>query len=545
MSCVEQVSCPNTIGGGTYNGAMTFEIITPGKTLIELQDIGLVKFRVNPSNAEIPTGAGADIAAWSLDHISDYVGTRASYVKPSADFSLLSINPDPDGGTGQYVAMIQCDNFNMNYVTVDRYHTLVLNTTPTETAEPINISSPMFVLAHDAGASANCIVMQPNSTTLITMSQVMAEAEAYGNEGVRSEPRIREEDVVTMNWVWSDVPGNTQDGSGANGALSFIEKIDNTEGRNARFRITAGRSEGNVIVAAKVKRDGDDEIVWAWHLWITKDNPTSRIFNIEYKSAGEPEANSPDAGRNMLIMDRNLGAMSNVSKSHAATGLLYQWGRKDPLPSKPVNTSLLATIYTPEHPDNGIEQTVFANSPTDFDFAFQNPGAFIYAQHNAPEYVSASASFWCEFKNKEWVSKLWYNKVSAPYGWRTFKSVYDPCPEGWRLPSYGAFAGWDFAGAWVQYAGGGGYAGIFTDNLGYMAGPGRLAPGPFYSTDHAFWYYTSNTSLPETCMLMKPDAVDPVANMTTINEFDTHGAEAFGVRCVSETYYTEPEEGAR
>ncbi len=72
---------------------------------------------------------------------------------------------------------------------------------------------------------------------------------------------------------------------------------------------------GNALVA--VYRGND--IVWSWHIWVLSDY--------------DPEAEAQTLkGKLLPMMDRNLGALSNVQAQSLTNGLFYQWGRKDPFP---------------------------------------------------------------------------------------------------------------------------------------------------------------------------------------------------------------------
>jgi len=71
---------------------------------IALGETAAVTFRVNPSNASVPTGTGVAIADWSLDQTGTL--TKASYVTAPDIFELASIQPDGNK-TGQYIATIR------------------------------------------------------------------------------------------------------------------------------------------------------------------------------------------------------------------------------------------------------------------------------------------------------------------------------------------------------------------------------------------------------------------------------------------------------
>ena len=88
--------------GQSGEGVARIEVMTSSVN-IAYDAIGQVKFRVNPSNAEVPTGSGDDIANWALDQIASL--SKASYVTEPEGFELLSIEKDGNKD-GQYIATI-------------------------------------------------------------------------------------------------------------------------------------------------------------------------------------------------------------------------------------------------------------------------------------------------------------------------------------------------------------------------------------------------------------------------------------------------------
>ena len=153
--------------------------------------------------------------------------------------------------------------------------------------------------------------------------------------------------------------------------------------------------EGNAVIAA---RDASGNILWSWHIWLT-DQPVGQVY---YNDAG-------------TMMDRNLGATSATPGDVGALGLLYQWGRKDPfLGSSSISRTKLAnsTIVWPS--------AVPSNS---------NEGTVAYATANPTTFINENAS------NGDW----YYTGSSSTdiTRWTTSssdKSIYDPCPVGWRVP---------------------------------------------------------------------------------------------------------------
>ena len=164
--------------------------------------------------------------------------------------------------------------------------------------------------------------------------------------------------------------------------------------------------EGNAVIAAK---DANGNILWSWHIWLT-DQPHAQVYNN-------------DAG---TMMDRNLGATSATPGDVGALGLLYQWGRKDPfLGSSSISDAVEAkcTITWPS--------AVSSNSSKGtIEYATVHPTTFItYNSSNYDWYYTGSFST----DNTRWTTS------------RSDKSIYDPCPVGWRVPSNGIWseAGFD------------------------------------------------------------------------------------------------------
>ncbi len=164
--------------------------------------------------------------------------------------------------------------------------------------------------------------------------------------------------------------------------------------------------EGNAVIAAK---DASGKILWSWHIWLT-DQPEEQVY---YNNAG-------------TMMDRNLGATSATPGDVGALGLLYQWGRKDPfLGSFSISSSTIAesTITWPSAVSSNSSNGTIA-------YATANPTTFItYNESNLDWYYTGSSST----DNTRWTIS------SSP------KSIYDPCPAGWRVPDGGENGIWSKA----------------------------------------------------------------------------------------------------
>ena len=164
--------------------------------------------------------------------------------------------------------------------------------------------------------------------------------------------------------------------------------------------------EGNAVIAAK---DASGTILWSWHIWLT-DQPQGQEY---YNNAG-------------TMMDRNLGATSATPGDVGALGLLYQWGRKDPfLGSSSISSStqVKSTITWPSAVSSNSSNGTIA-------YATANPTTFIeYNSSNYDWYYTGSSST----DNTRWTTS------------ESNKSIYDPCPAGWRVPDGGSTGVWSKA----------------------------------------------------------------------------------------------------
>ena len=148
---------------------------------------------------------------------------------------------------------------------------------------------------------------------------------------------------------------------------------------------------GNAVVAA---RNADGAILWSWHIWVPKTEIVTASF-------GGVMGND--------IMDRNLGALVAAEAVEATVdplsyGLVYQWGRKDPFTASGVALSNTLATWT------GADEEV-APAQITLEQSIANPRLLGH------------------INNGDWLvapdNELWSD---------TDKTIYDPCPPGYRVP---------------------------------------------------------------------------------------------------------------
>lgn len=175
------------------------------------------------------------------------------------------------------------------------------------------------------------------------------------------------------------------------------------------FETSETYQEGNAVIAAK---DARGTILWSWHIWFT-DVPDEQIYHN-------------DSG---VVMDRNLGALSSNPDDVGSFGLLYQWGRKDPFIG-----SVSVEVGEAKSTLNNFN-VVMVNS---------NIGTVEYSVEHPTTFISADLDNMIYNWHYSTGIDLWTTSDKA-------KSIYDPCPAGWRIPDGGAYGLW--ANALISYFG--------------------------------------------------------------------------------------------
>lgn len=181
-----------------------------------------------------------------------------------------------------------------------------------------------------------------------------------------------------------------------------------------------------------------DEAVWSWHIWITDNTNQELAAQAETYVLYETYETLYGAGSTQM-MDRNLGAIYKEDNAYARSfrAPLYQWGRKDPFPwgktiydeqSVPI-TYILA--YKPVQTSG--EKGQYAGYTGNTRYATAHPEIFIAT-------TPQSSYDWCygggagngpDYRNNE----LWGNPTGYTAGQNTTKTLFDPCPPGWKMPN--------------------------------------------------------------------------------------------------------------
>ena len=225
-------------------------------------------------------------------------------------------------------------------------------------------------------------------------SYIVSEPGFYTLETVKGNSSESVGRVVSAAVLWESFGTSTTPRVG-----DLIKKVAYNNGY-LYFQTADTFREGNAVIVAS---DAFGDILWSWHIWFT-DKPQGQIY---YNGAG-------------TMMDRNLGATCAIPGDVGALGLFYQWGRKDPfLGSSSISDEVFAksTISWPSAvPSSSRTGTI--------SYTISNPTTFI--SHGTDWYYGSVG-------DRRWTESIYD------------KSIYDPCPAGWRVPDGGEDGIWSKA----------------------------------------------------------------------------------------------------
>ena len=239
--------------------------------------------------------------------------------------------------------------------------------------------------------------------------------------GISSSPYIKKhaeavgKSLTKARVLWTDSKYDVK-------IMPFLADAD-TECPYIVFHIPAGEIEqANVLIGVE---DSDGNVAWSWHVWITGEDvmPKTAVRDtlsvtllssqLGWNGWGYQESLSYAEERECLVKFAQTGTtdsrtailrvfcpritgVTNNKDTRAASIAFYQWGRKDPITSLPDAESLIFST------DEATQSDLHAN-----------PTAWYSGR-------TVASHFWNMNTEKDIV-----------------KSIYDPCPAGWRVPNKG------------------------------------------------------------------------------------------------------------
>jgi hypothetical protein len=236
-----------------------------------------------------------------------------------------------------------------------------------------------------ADGLANCYMVVPGGSVIIPITRAIT---------IGGLPASNTAKVETL---WDD-----------NNVISSNPTLSGT-GASRTINVRASNNHGNAVIALM---DATGTIRWSWHIWVTDYTGVATWTNPNNTA--------------YTFMDRNLGATDN-QLNLASRGLFYQWGRKDPFPGGKAGTAGHAALSHFRGMTDAGSTTAEYVTYTSVDAAGIAAGIMASIQH--------PTTFYSEVMDGNWlpaVDKTLWNTTEGR------KSVYDPCPTGWRVPRGGS-----------------------------------------------------------------------------------------------------------
>lgn len=303
------------------------------------------------------------------------------------------------------------------------------------------VGTPPSATALDSEGTANCYIASADKWYSFAGT-------VMGNGAVTPVPADLMAGTVasaiipsTLNPASADVLWETQNTATAPVAGDIVKNIVHVA--NGVIYFKSGSTLGNAVIAA---RDASDTIIWSWHIWRTEGTPSAIALKDITNGSGFTVSG-------LQLMDRNLGALeATTAATDKSIGLYYQWGRKDPFPGA-------ATLSS--------SGTDFAKA-TNVDFATDKSSSLASVASSVASpttFYNMGSVDWCITRNDNLWGTALTGTVTINNGSENYtfnknsgsKSIYDPCPVGWRVAPAYAFAnanvpstaftkGWDFDG---------------------------------------------------------------------------------------------------
>jgi len=319
----------------------------------------------------------------------------------------------------------------------------------------------------DENGTANCYIARKLNTTY------SFDATVQGNGKTTTNIRPQRLNGTSVRVLWES------------GTLSK-RVISNVSMSNGRITFTTGEDRGNAVIGLF---NASDVCIWSWHIW-------SVDYDIE--SSGQTYFSGK------TFMDRNLGALTTDCTQPSSRGMYYQWGRKDPFiyPANNQDTRKFAdAVYASgyEYGESYPETSSDPESTMSISWATAHPTTYM------------NGAFYSDWDDRttiiDWLydssPNLWGNPTTSSntVTGASSKSIYDPCPPGWKVPSIQSFAGTKYVNSsepnyvTIQYNTGRTtqipMGGTFSE--GYFMNNGQI--GRLYTNSPYYYRWESGTSV--------------------------------------------------
>ena len=226
--------------------------------------------------------------------------------------------------------------------------------------------------------------------------------------------------ITDAKLIWQDVKG-------------LISSVSITSHYLAFTVSSANIAEGNAVIAAI---DSDGKIAWSWHIWVTPETLSdcqtvstgSHDYNVASVNVGwvAPFQLTPDAQCKVKVTSPKgvtavFQANSTAKYKHYGYCPYYQWGK--PIPEPPSN-GIDNTTHTVWDIDGNEVTLAYSNTSASIGTNIQNPLTHYYNSSTYSPYNETNYNYWDINNNTT-------NNITTA----TNKTIYDPCPPGFCVPT--------------------------------------------------------------------------------------------------------------
>jgi len=332
--------------------------------------------------------------------------------------------------------------------------------------------------------SSNCFIVKPGEKLSFEPYNRVEKGGGY-DISTYLDPTDPKKTIARTLIIWQtkDCIGDNTDGN----LVHYVPDTDNPQ--NSKIIIERTGLEGNALVGAY---NSSGDIIWSWHIWVTPnepDNIANAIIYTTYRWDSQgiyPNERIPGYG----IMPCNIGALSfrsaddmpgySISKgtkfpeSQIRTfGMLYQWGRKDPFPPMIYSTGTedandvleYTNQYTGDHYANDnrtivnktskystsdlFHSELGRNQTNPIAYAIAHPTVYLSGTNTSGGNSYFNGGDWCGRSGSDGLwggtkgsggyvvessGGIWNRVYAHLYDNYGEKSIFDPCPKGWRVP---------------------------------------------------------------------------------------------------------------
>ena len=250
--------------------------------------------------------------------------------------------------------------------------------------KPINLSENGY---------ANCyIIVQEAATNYCFDATVIGN----GDEGLFEGAHVTSTKIAPKGAkiLWKIISSSKVQETSEQPIVTKSVKID----RDGIVSFSTHSMTGNAVIAVYDNEECTGSPLWTWHFW-KPEGGMDGVKDIAYNDT-------------YTLMNLNLGAVQLNNYPDHTSGMYYQWGRKDPF----FHANSIAVSSNFSLVEN-------KNTDGDINYVVANPKTFI---------TSTGAA---NFVNNDWLPDTMQNDKL----WGTKKTIYDPCPAGYRVADAEAF----------------------------------------------------------------------------------------------------------